>query len=218
MKRSDIQRYQKKLLASLPRRKDLRKELLYKFQISLKMLMEENDSPSYDDLLAAFGPPDEMARTLLQMSGVSSPPSTKKRILAIAASCALVLCIGAGLFFLYNGSEVGVVCPGAVDSPTAINEDAYFIVNDPFTHSDSHWRQSQGMNYAVEIHNTGDLPVDITIRYAIGQPAHTFSVPPGSTETFVTEKTTLGNHRVSFVTEDGNLSGTVRVLVFQDPF
>lgn len=217
MKRSDIQRYQKKLLASLPRRKDLRKELLYKFQISLEMLMEENDSPSYDDLLAAFGPPDEMARTLLQMSGVSSPPSTKKRILAIAASCALVLCIGAGLFFLYNGSEVGIVSPGAIDSSTVINKDAYFIVDDPFTHSDSHWRQPQGMNYAVEIHNTGNLPVDVAIRYAIGQPAHTFSVSPGGTETFISETSTLGNHRVSFNTDDGNLTGTVRVLVFQNP-
>lgn len=217
MKRSDIQRYQKKLLASLPRRKDLRKELLYKFQISLEMLMEENDSPSYDDLLGSFRSAGRNGQNPFADVRCFSPPSTKKRILAIAASCALVLCIGAGLFFLYNGSEVGIVSPGAIDSSTIINKDAYFIVDDPFTHSDSHWRQPQGMNYAVEIHNTGNLPVDVAIRYAIGQPAHTFSVSPGGTETFVSETSTLGNHRVSFNTDDGNLTGTVRVLVFQNP-
>lgn len=78
MNRSGVHRYQKKLLASFPRQRELRKLLSNQFQRSLIPLLEDIPSPTYNDLLAAFGPPEEMAKTLLQGIDLPPPPSPKK--------------------------------------------------------------------------------------------------------------------------------------------
>ena len=217
MNRSGVHRYQKKLLASFPRQRELRKLLSNQFQRSLIPLLEDIPSLTYNDLLAAVGSPVEMAKTLLQGIALPPPPSPKKWAWIAIAGCLALLCLVIGLFSVYNTPEVGVVFPGPVATPSAIDSNAHFVVDDPFTHSDSHWQQPKGMSYSVEIYNTGKIPVDITVRYGKGHPDHTFSVPSEGTETFVVTKARSGSHRVSFMTDDGVLSGTVRVLVTKNP-
>lgn len=213
MNRSGLRRYQKEMLASLPRQRGLRQTLLPGFQRYLALLTEEIDSPTYDDLLAAFGPPEEMASTLLQAADIPPASPSKKRRYPILACCFALLVLGIALAAFWKVPEVGVVLPGTLSTPSVINDDSYFILEDPFTYSDSQWKQPWGMDYSVEIHNTGAQPVNVTIRYAGGQPPHTFSVPSNGTETFVVKEPRSGSHRVSFITDDGTLSGTVRVLV-----
>ena len=56
--------YKKKLKKHLPCKNVVKKRLLENFQTSLDEFLEDHPSPTAEELNAAFGPPEEMAKIL----------------------------------------------------------------------------------------------------------------------------------------------------------
>lgn len=59
-------RYQRKLRKQLPCGLSRKKELLSKFETTLSPFLEDCPCPNYEQLTAAFGPPEEMASVLME--------------------------------------------------------------------------------------------------------------------------------------------------------
>lgn len=59
-------RYQRKLRKQLPCGPSRKKELLSKFETTLSPFLEDCPCPNYEQLTAAFGPPEEMASVLME--------------------------------------------------------------------------------------------------------------------------------------------------------
>lgn len=62
----DVIRYKKTLTKNLPCTRGARRKLIQPFQGALNAFLEEKPAPSMEDLIAAFGPPEEMAKTLCE--------------------------------------------------------------------------------------------------------------------------------------------------------
>lgn len=218
MNRSPLARYKKELARCISGRVR-RKALLAAFQRSLAPFLEENAAPSYEDLVTAFGPPEQMAQSLLQVNPLPAPLSPKKRIALTLCGCLAILCVGAGVFLSYNTPETGTVLSAPVSYPTEINDNQFFpIEEEPFTSQEYHWDQFRRLGaYLVSAHNTNSVPTQVTIQYSEIRPTHVFEVPPGETAIFSVPDACSGEHIVSFSTPDGSLSGTVRVFVSRDP-
>lgn len=213
MNNANIRRYGRAVTGSV-RGFRLRKRLAAKFQASLAPLLEDIPDPSYEDLVEAFGPPEHMAESLLHTMEQPKPISRGKKLALGACAVLVVGVVGFGAFSLGNAPETGQVAPDAAAYTGPIDGHRYFAVDDPFTHSDSHWDQPRGMAaYQVEVQNTNDVPTNVFVYYSDHQPPHTFSVSPGQTQVFVVNDPRPGEHRLAFNTADGTLSGTVRVLL-----
>lgn len=216
MNNPDICRYEREL-GKVVQGFHRRKKVLEAFRSSLPPLLEEIDPPEYEDLIEAFGPPEQMAQELLQVVQLP-PPSRRKRIGVILGICVFVLCLGAGVFWRYHAPEEGILLAAPIDELEQITQDCYFSVDDPFTHTDSRWEQPRNKKgYCVQAHNTGAVRTDIAVQYSGRQKTHRFEVLPGETKTLIVKEACLGEHIVSFVTPDGSLSGAVRVLLLQGP-
>ena len=212
MSQLDIRRYEQKLRKSVSGFR-LRKHLTQEFQRSLIPLLEELPSPTYEDLVDAFGPPEHLAEALLQDANIR-PISWKTKTVLAAGGIAIILIICFIIFSLQNTPEHGTLCSDAALYTGTIDEQTYFIVNDPFTYSDSHWEHPHGTEaYQVEISNTGNTKANIFVYYSDRQPPHTFEAPAGETRVFIVNDPRPGEHSVAFNTLDGTLSGTVRVLL-----
>ena len=72
MTSTPVRRYRNRLKRFLPQRISSRKALLAEFQCALSLLLREIPTPTYDELVTAFGPPERMAQTL--MSSTEAPP------------------------------------------------------------------------------------------------------------------------------------------------
>lgn len=80
MSNPDLRRYEKELQASVKGFR-LRRRLRHAFRQATLPLLEETPSPSYEELTAAFGPPDQMAQDLLRtMANPPSPFAGDKRL------------------------------------------------------------------------------------------------------------------------------------------
>lgn len=62
----EIIRYQRELKKHLQCGMHIRKKLLSQFRDSLSSFLEENPEPNYEQLITAFGPPEEMANILME--------------------------------------------------------------------------------------------------------------------------------------------------------
>ena len=187
------------------------------FRQSLFLFLDEVPSPSYNDLVEAFGPPEQMAQVLLEDVQLPPPISRQKIVGFLFLFFFLFLCIGIGTIYTHNVPEKGTLLTGSIDTPVEINQDRYFIIDDPFTHGDSQWKQPKDKNlYYVEIHNTGKVSANIIIRYSNIRSPHTFQVAPGDVKTFTVHSVCPSKHTVSFSSPDGSLSGTIRVLVSKE--
>ena len=213
---ANIRRYERELKKSV-RGFRLRKQLIAEFERSLAPLLEELPSPSYEDLVDAFGPPEHLAEMLLHDID-TQPPSWKAKAVLAVGVIAILFVVGFGISSLQNIPEEGALRLDAALYTGDITEKTYFIVDDPFTHSDSHWDQPRDMvAYQVELHNTNSVYTNIFVYYSDRQPPHTFAVPPGETQVFVVNDPHPGPHSIAFNTPDGTLSGTVRILLSDTP-
>lgn len=92
MSNPDLRRYEKELQASVKGFR-LRRRLRHSFRQATLLLLEETPSPSYEELTAAFGPPDQMAQDLLR--NMANPPQPlrwgQKAGIALAAWSSLAL-------------------------------------------------------------------------------------------------------------------------------
>lgn len=205
-----IRRYRNQLKRFLPLRFFLRKAFLSEFQCALSLLLQEIPAPNYDELVAAFGPPERMAQTL--MSTTEIPRARHLRPAAITCSI-----IAIGLIFLFstrNTAETNIRYSSSLFHPQEISSLNYYVLDDPFTHSDASWWQPYHMSaYLIEAHNEGTLPTNIVIGYGYTQEPHTFEIPAGSTQIFVVNNPCPGKHTLSFDTPNGTLDGTVRVFL-----
>lgn len=59
-------RYETALKKHLQCTRGTKKQLLMQFRISLDSYLEEHPSPTEEDLLAAFGPPEDMSKILME--------------------------------------------------------------------------------------------------------------------------------------------------------
>lgn len=216
MNNANIRRYGRELKKSV-RGFRLRKQLMAEFERSLAPLLEELPSPSYEDLVDAFGPPEHLAEMLLHEVDVR-PLSWKAKAALAVGILAILFVVGFGISSLQNIPEEGALRLDAALYTGDITEKTYFIVDDPFTHSDSHWDQPRNMAaYQVEIHNTGTSTTAVSVRYSQHQPPHSFEVPAGETQVLVVNNPRPGEHSIAFDTPDGTLSGAVRVLLSDAP-
>lgn len=217
MSNPNIRRYERELKKAL-RSPRLGKRISAAFAQSLAPLLEDIPNPSYDDLVDAFGPPEHLAQSLLQTVEIPQPLSLRKKLgLAICVILA-IFAVGGILISVWNTPEEGFVLNSVPVFPVKSTENCYFIVDDPFTFSDSHWDQPREMaSYLVIVQNTGTVRTNIFVTYSKHQPPHTFAVPAGETVAFAVNNPRLGPHSVAFDTPDGTLSGTVRVLLSDSP-
>ena len=64
--KNEIEIYKKALKRNLHCTGKTKRELLRRFDVSLEALLEDCPAPSANDLHMAFGPPEEMARVLME--------------------------------------------------------------------------------------------------------------------------------------------------------
>ena len=215
MSNPDLRRYEKELRASVKGFR-LRRRLRHTFRQATLPLLEETPTPSYEELTAAFGPPDQMAQDLLR--NMANPPQPLRRGqkagIALAA-CLVVVGIGVGAFSWWNAPEDEVTLSnGSSYTDDILLSNFSFKIDETFTNWEIPWQQSSDCSiYLLLIHNTNTVVTTATVQYAALRPPHTIEIPPGSTRAFLVEDARPGEHTISFSSPDGSLSGTFQVLV-----
>lgn len=216
MNNANICRYGRELKKSV-RGFRLRKQLMAEFKHSLAPLLEELPSPSYEDLVDAFGPPEHLAEMLLHEIDVR-PLSWKAKVALVVSVIAVIFAVGFGVFSMQNAPENGVVLSIEDSSLEAAFPDAAFIRDEVFSSTNIDWNFPENRAaYIVEACNTNNVHTNIFVYYSDHQPPHTFAVPAGETRVFVVNNPRPGPHSIAFNTPDGTLSGAVRVLLSDAP-
>lgn len=216
MNQPDICRYGQELKKSV-RGFCLRKQLMAEFARSLAPLLEEFPSPSYEDLVDAFGPPEHLAEMLLHDIDVR-PLSWKAKAALAFGIIAILFAVGFGVFSLQNAPENGVFLSIEDNSLKESFPDAASSVVESFSNKNIDWNFPRNKAaYIIEVRNTGNVPTNIFVYYSDHQPPHTFEVPAGETRVFVVNNPRPGPHSIAFNSPDGTLSGSVRVLLSDAP-
>ena len=216
MNNANICRYGRELKKSV-RGFRLRKQLMAEFKHSLAPLLEELPSPSYEDLVDAFGPPEHLAEMLLHEIDVR-PLSWKAKVALVVGVIAVIFAVGFGVFSMQNAPENGVVLSAGDSSLKESFPDAAFIIDEVFSYNNIDWNFPENRAaYIVEVCNTNSVHTNIFVYYSDHQPPHTFAVPAGETRVFVVNDPRPGPHSIAFNSPDGTLSGAVRVLLSDAP-
>lgn len=122
---NNIVRYQRSLSRKLPCTGVYKERLLDKFRASLSSFMEENPSPTAQELHTAFGPPEEMANLLAEK--ITDAEKTQYRHSKLVRSAAIGVALALVLSFtgyIYFVKDIGVtvkettVIDNCVPSPT----------------------------------------------------------------------------------------------------
>lgn len=80
------------------------------------------------------------------------------------------------------------------------------------------WTQTSGYDsYRVWVDNTTSQRMTVTITSKSNADKHTFYVPANSNKTYTVNDAVSGTHTITFATASGDLSGTVRVRVSEEP-
>lgn len=215
MSNPDLRRYEKELRASVKGFR-LRRRLRHAFRQATLPLLEETPSPSYEELSAAFGPPDQMAQDLLRTMANPPQPLRRGQKAGIAlVACLIVVGIGVGAFSWWNAPEDEVtLSDGSSYTDDVLLPNFTFEIDETFTNWEIPWQQSPDCpTYLLLLHNTHTAVTTVTVQYAALHPPHTIEVPPRSTRAFLVEDAQPGEHILSFSSSDGSLSGTFQVLV-----
>ena len=105
MSNPDLHRYEKELRASVKGFR-LRRRLHRSFRQAVMPFLEETAAPSYEELTAAFGPPDQMAQDLLRtMANPPQPLRRGQKVGIVLVACLIVVGIGVGAFSWWNAPE-----------------------------------------------------------------------------------------------------------------
>ena len=216
MNNANICRYERELKKSV-RGFRLRKQLMAEFARSLAPLLEEFPSPSYEDLVDAFGPPEHLADMLLHDID-TRPLSWRAKAALVVGVIAVIFAVGFGVSSLQNAPENGVVLSAHSSSLEESFPDGTFTVAEVFSPTNIDWNFPENRAaYIVEACNTNRVHTNIFVYYSDHQPPHTFEVPAGETRVFVVNDPRPGKHSIAFNTPDGTLSGVVRVLLSDAP-
>lgn len=121
---NDILRYRRSLKKQLRCGPLARKKLLDRFGGSLAPFLEENPAPGYEQLVSAFGPPEEMAAILMESVSAKEQAryQTGRKLIQILAVLVAVLFLAFVLyvFFVKEYSVIKMydtVFPGYVTYP-----------------------------------------------------------------------------------------------------
>jgi hypothetical protein len=217
MTNRSLRRYERDLKKSI-RGFRQRRFAVAAFHQSLTPLLEEVPSPSYDDLVQALGPADQVAQALL--SGSTPPPlSPGKKAALIAVPLALLCLIGAFCFAQWNKTE-----EGSPITDTSCYTDEYltahyiFQLQDDITHLGMAWDQPREFAaYLLIVNNTNQQPTTVTLRYSDHKDPHVFTVPAGSSVAFAVNDPCSTEHTIDFMTPDGSFAGSARVLLSEIP-
>lgn len=211
----DILQYRKELLTAAPKNRKAKRMLCKEFDLSLQPLLEDIPSPTYQDLMDAFGSPSHMAQTLLDSIHVPPPLSCKQKLgIALGIVCT-ILCIIFLIFYSFNRPENDLSFGDVSDYPLSrLCDEFVFCGTETFNDNDTDWTQPRGYHhYLVLLNNTGSCPVQITIRYSKYQDPHVFQVPENGSTALLVQDANYSEHTISFDSPDGALSGTVQVLI-----
>ena len=230
--------YLTELRHALPGGAREREALLARFRAAMAPLEEEIGPPGYDDLVAAFGPPEEMAKTLAASPEGQAALAHARRsrrlvrgLSAAVAVCLVVAVAGLGAHTwrlsqedrpgLSQGDEPsldvvpekGTYLPGVFREPVAGES---FSINgtEPLVHSDVVWSQQEFADghYWIAVRNDGTEDLRAWVRYSPrAEDRLTFTVPAGESGTFQVADGNETEHRVSFLTDSGALVGAALV-------
>ena len=215
MSNPDLRRYEKELRASVKGFR-LRRRLHRSFRQAVMPFLEETAAPSYEELTAAFGPPDQMAQDLLRtMANPPQPLRRGQKVGIVLVACLIVVGIGVGAFSWWNAPEDEVtLSDGSSYTDDVLLPNFAFKIDETFTNWEIPWQQSPDCpTYLLLLHNTHTAVTTVTVQYAALHPPHTIEVPPRPTRAFLVEDAQPGEHILSFSSSDGSLSGTFQVLV-----
>ena len=207
-----IRRYESALgreVKGVRRRKQVRKA----FRRSLTPFLEEHPSPAWTDLVEAFGPPEQMARELLEaIPDLPRLLSLRQKVGIAAAICVIVAVGCAGVYCWSTRPEEEVtITDGSGYVFEGIPPGYTFGLDEVFWTHDYTWTQP-GPVYLLLAENTNQVDITIFIYYSDRQPEHRFVVPAGERRAFRVEDARKVEHVISFVTPDGSMSGRVRLL------
>lgn len=211
-----IRRYERALGKSV-RGIRLRKKVKAAFRSFTSDLLEEIDVHDYDVLLAAFGPPEQMAQTLLQsFPELPKPISMKQKICLIIGIFFMFSVAFLGAFLFWNQEETDVYLSNKTD-PLEIEEleNYVFVTDGVFSQEDIEWNQEADFSsYILLLENTNQTSLKTTVRYSDYRSPHTFELLSGEQVIFRVDDARHCDHTISFDSPDGTFSGTVRVLAF----
>lgn len=92
------------------------------------------------------------------------------------------------------------------------------VLNNPIIKKSISWYQSSNYtSYRVWVDNTTSQRMTVTITSQSALDQHTFYVPANGNKTYTVNAAVSGAHTITFTTASGNLSGTVRVRVSEEP-
>ena len=211
--------YLTELRRALPGGAKEREALLARFRAAMAPLEEEIGTPGYDDLVAAFGPPEEMAKTLTASPEGQADVARVKRagmrritVLVVAAVCLLTAVVSALVLvpLYYPKEQPGAYLTRDYDVPS------YPLIQPgPLYRADGTdytWDQPDGKgSYWVTVGNEGDEDVTVAIHYGRTGVLR-FTVPAGEIGTQLVDCARQGGtHRLTFHTASGLLEGLVAV-------
>ena len=213
--------YLTELRRALPGGAKEREALLARFRAAMAPLEEEIGTPGYDDLVAAFGPPEEMAKTLTASpeGRAALAHARRRRRRARGLTAAAVVCLvvavaglGAHAWGMDVVPEEGTYLPGVFREPVAGES---FSINgtEPLVHSDVVWlQQDYADGYWIAVRNDGAEDLHAWVSYSPREEDRlTFTVPAGETGTFQVAEGNGTEHRVGFDTDSGALDGAALV-------
>lgn len=124
----DILQYRKELLTAAPKNRKAKRMLCKEFDLSLQPLLEDIPSPTYQDLMDAFGSPSHMAQTLLDSIHIPPPLSCKQKLgIALGIVCT-ILCIIFLIFYSFNRPENDLSFGDVSDYPLPVFVMSLFFV------------------------------------------------------------------------------------------
>lgn len=213
MKQSDIQRYEKALLKTVPGLR-LRKKVRAAFRASAQALLEDIPEPNYYTLLRAFGPPESMAEVLIHTIPNPPRPLSRKMKAGIAGViCFLILAMALGLYSSWEVPESKLtISDGSAYPPDVLGQNYVGMLVDEFRNDDVTWDQPREYStYLVLLYNKNDVTTHIAVRYAKPQSPHTFDIPPHTQRALLVEDARSTTHILSFITDNGTLDGDVHI-------
>lgn len=210
-------RYYERALGRAVRGIRLRRKVKKAFRAFLSALREEIDVPDYSALVEAFGPPEQMAQTLIQSLSEQPKPMSKKQKVVLAVGIFLVFAIvtiGGGS--LWNQTkETSRFLQRSDCSLEKLLTNYVFVADGIFGQQDIEWNQENMFSsYTLVLKNTNQVSAKVFVFYSNYRSPHMFEVSPGEQVIFRVDDAQHSDHTISFDSPDGTFSGTVRVLAF----
>lgn len=137
----------------------------------------------------------------------------RKMVCTVLAACSLsAVCVAGAVEPTTPAAAAEVQGSAIVPMSNAL------AMNKSITRKSESWEQENGYgSYRVWVENTTSQRMTVTITSRSASDQHTFYVPASSSKTYTVNDAVSGNHTITFATASGDLSGTVRVRVSEEP-